>query len=121
MPFMNQAIQQNLQKLIASVQRHEVWAEGAVSHVKRGMDMEVFVKALEIYKRQNNFHDKYRMTTMMKYQYHLIGRSDDIINFKITDVEVHPIFSHFALQTKVCWSKNVIDERKCPDQILIFV
>jgi hypothetical protein len=59
------------------------------------------------------------MATMMKYQYHLIGRSDDIIHFKMTDIEAHPLFSQFALKTKVRWSKNVMDERKCPDQIFL--
>jgi hypothetical protein len=35
------------------------------------------------------------------------------------DLRSHDKFSDFALQTKVSWSKNVMEERECPDQILI--
>ena len=51
-------------------------------------------------------------------QYTLIGRIDDVAHFEVTDPQAHPNFD-FALQTKVRWSKNVLDERKCPDQILL--
>ena len=52
------------------------------------------------------------------WQYHLIGRVDDCCNFKLRDPRGHPNFD-FAIKTKVRWSKNVHEERKCPDQILL--
>ena len=57
---------------------------------------------------QNNFNNCYRFTCMMKFQYHLIGRCDDMGNFLIRDVHSHPNpnLSHVALQTKVYWSKT---------------
>jgi len=34
------------------------------------------------------------------------------------DIRPHPQFN-FALVTKLCWSKNVMDEHDCPDQIVL--
>ena len=64
---------------------------------------------------------KYRLTTMMKFQYHMIARADDLGHFKISDLRSHSnsLHSLFALQIQVFWSKNVIKERKCPNQILL--
>jgi hypothetical protein len=58
---------------------------------------------------------------MLKYQYHLIARCDDLGNFRTHDLHGHndPRYSHFALQTKVHWSKNVMEERDCPEQIFL--
>jgi hypothetical protein len=58
---------------------------------------------------------------MLKYQYHLIARCDDLANFRTLDLHGHnnPLYSNFALQTKVFWSKNVLEERDCPEQIFL--
>ena len=52
------------------------------------------------------------------WQYNLIARIDDVAHFQVGDPKGHPDFD-FALRTKVRWSKNVHDERRCPDQILL--
>jgi hypothetical protein len=108
-------------ELIKNVLRHECRQQGAKSRVKRAMTRQEFVKAIAIFNQKKNFQQSNRVTTMMKYQYHLIGRSDDIANFLIKDLAGHadPRFSTFALQTKVRWSKAVMDERCCPDQIFL--
>jgi Transcriptional activator of glycolytic enzymes len=56
---------------------------------------------------------------MLKLQFHLIARTDDICNLVSADVREHEQFGTFALQTKVVWSKNVNEERECPDQIIL--
>jgi hypothetical protein len=48
-----------------------------------------------------------KFPAMLKTQFHII------------DLRSHDNFGDFALQTKVSWSKNVMEERECPDQILI--
>jgi hypothetical protein len=45
--------------------------------------------------------------------------TDDITNLETNDLPSHDTFGEFALQTKVSWSKNVMEERACPDQLLI--
>ena len=53
-------------------------------------------------------HDK--VTTMCKLQFHIIGRADDLSNIETPDLREHSKFGDFALQTKVSWSKNVLEE-----------
>ncbi len=55
---------------------------------------------------------------MALWQCHLIGRIDAVVHFKTDDPKSHDCFD-FAIQTKVRWSKNVMEERACPDQILL--
>ncbi len=55
---------------------------------------------------------------MNLWQFHLIGRADDTYYFEMQDLKGHQIYG-FALQTRVRWLKNLIDERKCPDQIIL--
>ena len=51
-------------------------------------------------------------------QYHLIGRVDDVCELRSSDPRGHSDYP-FAIKTKVRWSKNVHEERDCPDQILL--
>jgi hypothetical protein len=67
---------------------------------------------------RGNFLKCHRVTTMLsKLQFHIIRRADDISNLETIDLRVHEHFN-FALQMAVSWSKNVLDEQNCPDQIL---
>src|SRR6056300_1577221 len=54
---------------------------------------------------------------MCLWQFALIARNDDICHFKVEDPRGHPDYN-FALITRVRWSKNIHEERNCPDQIL---
>ncbi|CAB9525032.1 unknown protein [Seminavis robusta] len=63
-------------------------------------------------------------TTCMLKQVHLITRTDDISRLKYSDYKPHPDFHltphpdfHVALSCKVHGSKNISEERQCPDQI----
>lgn len=104
--------------LIRLVKKFEVRGEGKDSQAKRPLRQDEFLKTLELLKRKPDFKHRYRYPTMCLWQYHLIARSDDVCNFKTTDPRGHPQFD-FAIKTKVRWSKNVNDERSCPDQILL--
>jgi hypothetical protein len=105
-------------KLIGIVKVHEARREGAPSHVKRPLTSQEFL--LMSSKLQNHadwvMSIKYR--TMNLYQFHLIGRADDTCHFEMRDPRGHTVYT-FALQTRVRWSKNVRDERTCPDQIIL--
>jgi hypothetical protein len=58
---------------------------------------------------------------MMNFQYHLIMRSNNVGHFKIEHLMAHATeeFKDFALELRVFWSKNVLEERDCPEQILL--
>lgn len=103
------------------MRQEEVRRRGKPSCAKRPMTQEEFRNALKILSSNDSHQFRYRYTTMLKYQYHLIARGDDISKFHLHDIEGHADvrYRYFALQTKVRWSKNVFDERDCPDQLFL--
>ena len=109
-------------KLIDVIKKCEVRGEGADSKVKRALTIPEFLKQLEmlrafgIEKQDYNYMVKY--PAMMLWQYHLIGRIDDVVHFEMSNPMGHPNYP-FAIKTKVQWSKNVKDEAECPPQILL--
>ena len=105
-------------KLIDLVKKFEARREGAPSHVKRPLTQPKFLLMQKKLQSQTDWAFKIRYRAMNIYQYHLIGRADDTCHFKVRDIRGHKTFD-FALQTKVRWSKNVRDERRCPDQIIL--
>lgn len=55
---------------------------------------------------------------MLKFQFHLIGRSDNTAHVKKSFFSASSQFSGYLL-VKMRWSKNVREERDCPHQILL--
>ena len=114
-PTMSKAVN----KLIATIKKHEVRKQGKTSNAKRDLKRPEFKKTLELLSNDNNNVYRIKIPTMLKLQFHLIGRTDDICNMETKDLREHEEFPDFALQTKVAWSKNVNEERDCPDQIIL--
>ena len=86
----------------------EVRKQGRPSRAKRDMKRNEYHKTMRILEsREGNFDMQSKFPAMLKTQFHII------------DLRSHDKFGDFALQTKVSWSKNVMEERECPDQILI--
>lgn len=55
---------------------------------------------------------------MWKFQFHIIGCTDNITNLETADLQWNDKFGTFALQMKVSWSKNVMEERDFPDRMI---
>jgi len=105
--------------IIKQVKKFEVRAEGAPSKAKRPVRPNEFRKAISLLRSHDESFDlKYRYPMVCLWQHHLIGRLDDAANFEVNDPSSHPDFD-FALQTQVRWSKNVMEERDCPPQIVL--
>ena len=105
--------------MIKQVKKFEVRGEGAPSNAKRPLKQSEFRMTIELFRRDGgDWNHKWRYPMMALWQYHLIGRIDDVCNFKVNDPRGHGEFD-FCLKTKVRWSKNVMEERQCPPQILL--
>jgi hypothetical protein len=114
-PTMSKAVN----KLLAEIKKHEVRKQGKASNAKRDMKRAEFKKTMLLLRNANGFTNQYKIPAMLTMQFHLIGRTDDICNLETADLREHEDFPEFALQTKVAWSKNVHEERECPDQIIL--
>ena len=104
--------------LIKAVKKDEVRKVGKKSSARRPITKPEFRKVIQLLEAQGDFDSKYRYTAMLKQQFHLIGRSDDIANLETQGLKNHPDFD-FAASMEVRWSKNVLEERDCPPQILL--
>jgi hypothetical protein len=105
---------------VATVRKLECRKQGRPSCSKRDMERAEYRKTMRILEaKYGNFEWQSKTPTMLKFQFHIIARTDDITNLETNDLRSHDTFGEFALQTKVSWSKNVMEERACPDQLLI--
>lgn len=104
--------------LLRDVKVLEVRGLGVADRSMRAINEREFRMTIELFRAQNDWTISWKYSTMALWQYHLIGRIDDVVHFKTEDLKGHARFS-FAMQTKVRWSKNVLEERSCPDQIFL--
>jgi len=96
--------------IIKEVKKFEVCSKGRPSKAKRAVRPNEFHKAINLLQSHSSFDLKYRYPMVCLWQHQVIGRLGNAANFEINNSTSHPGFN-FALQTKVCWSKNVIEER----------
>jgi hypothetical protein len=104
--------------VISDVLKSEVRRQGVPSKAKRPLRELEFRKTNEMLRKQVDWVRRYKYPAMTLWQYHLIGRVDDTAHFEVSDPRGHDLYD-FSLKTRVRWSKNVMDERSCPDQILL--
>lgn len=91
---------------------------GSKSRAKRPLTEKEFLLEMELMKRQPDWAHNIKYPCMSIWQFSFIGRIDDTCHHEVGDPRGHKQFP-FALMSKVRWSKNVIDERRCPDQIIL--
>jgi hypothetical protein len=51
-------------------------------------------------------------------QFSMIGRVDDTSKFHEADLKPYTLYPNYGVTARLCWSKNVTDERDVPDQVL---
>jgi hypothetical protein len=122
-PYINGQGNLTKSKIVSDVikfaQLCEVRGEGAPSQAKRALTQAGFRKEMELLAaHKDDLTHTVTFRTLGLWQYHLVGRVDDAANAKLDAPKVHSQYSDL-LQTAVTRSKNVRDERRCPDQILL--
>ena len=104
--------------LIKAVKKKEVRKQGIPSQARRPMQLSEFKEIIKRCRNNSSPFIKYTASAYFIFQFHLIGRLDDVANFSHEDLTPHGEFD-FALKSKMCWSKNVLEERGAPDQIIL--
>ena len=106
-----------INNLIKKVKKAEVQKLGKKSSAWCPLKKAEYHALLRILGEKDDFQRKVRYTAFIKFHFHLIGRADTA-NFEMDDLKENSDFV-FTLLGKMCWSKNVLEERDAPDQILI--
>ena len=80
--------------------------------------MDEFVELIRRLRGRSELTAKYTCAAYFIFQFHMIACLDDVMNFSVGDLTQNPDYPG-TLKSKMCWSKNVIEEREAPDQIII--
>ena len=82
------------------------------------MELSEFRQLTDICRKCHNVLVRYTATAYFIFQFHMIARLDDVYRFRRADLTPNIEFP-FALKSKMRWSKNVLEERDSPDQIIL--
>lgn len=105
--------------LIKVVQKMEVRKQGKPSQAVRALTMEEIKFVMQMLREDNSsLPKKIAVPALCAFQFHMIGRIDDSCRFVMKELYAHDSFD-FALRGRMCWSKNVMEERDCPTQIIL--
>jgi len=104
---------------IQTVKLWETRKKGVPPKARRPLEAKEFEQTLLLLETNDSSTvQKYMVSCSIKFDYHMSARVDDTARFLKEDMRVHPCFN-FALLVKMCWSKNIREERDSPDQILL--
>ena len=103
--------------LVKAIKKMEVRRQGAPSQARRALLAAEYESIIRILRNSTDPTHKYLCPAFHMFQFNLIARVDDTAHLKKENIRTHPEFP-FALLTRMCWSKNVHEERDAPDQIV---
>jgi hypothetical protein len=106
-------------KLISTIRKKEVAGLGVPSQARRALDATEFESLMEVIENERNEENRVFLSAYFKFQYNMIARVDDTAKFRLEHLKGFQQFPDFGVIARLCWSKNVMEERDAPDQILI--
>lgn len=108
-----------LNELVRNVRRYEVRGQGTSSSARRPLRESEFRSVVAEFRKTTDIYTLYGMPAFLAFQFHLIGRVDDVCKFKCENLRPHDVHSTKCAQTRLAWSKNVNEERDAPWQFLL--
>eukprot|EP00977_Amphora_coffeiformis_P006645 scaffold1442_cov123-Amphora_coffeaeformis.AAC.2 len=105
---------------IKRVKKYETRKQGAPSQARRPLSESEFRFIISTL-HDTDFTDiipKYGIPALLCFQFHMIGRLDDSCKFLRENLKQHDIFPSKAAKARLCWGKNVHEERDAPWQHL---
>lgn len=112
--------------VVKKVQKYEVRKQGADSQCRRPIEYQEYIQILDLLKQTCHSQESSTMVknkilktlSLITLQWHTISRVDDMCHFRYSDITSNPSFS-FALSCQLRWSKNIMEERDSPQQIVL--
>lgn len=107
-----------MNELIKAVKKKEVRKQGKPSSARRALEPAEFELMLVMCNEHDRIDKKYMVPAYCKVQFTMVARLDDTCQIEEQDLKPNPQFP-FSLLCRMCWSKNVLEERDASDQILL--
>ena len=104
--------------VINKINKMEVRKQGKEIQARCPLTIDEFKFTVKKLKDVDDFVWRYALPALYSFQFHLIARIDDTCQFMRNELMVHDLFP-FGLRGRMWWSKNVLEGRHCPSQIIL--
>ena len=104
-------------ELIKMMKKKEVRKQGKPSQARRACEIDEFRQLVKGLQNSNKKNLRYVVSCMAKFQFSCIARLDDTARLEKQNLTANTQFP-FTLHFRLCWSKNVREERDAPEQII---
>ena len=104
--------------LLRAIRKHEVRGEGRPSRAKRAITKAEFEQVMSELNSFDDLFRQYMIPAACKFQFVMIARVDDVCHFKEADLNENPLLPACSLVARIRWSKNVMEERHSPKQMI---
>lgn len=102
---------------VKEMKKHQVRGSGVKSNARRAFEWVEFLAVLLAARELFSASVMSTILAVMTLQWQMIGRIDDMMQLATSTVLKHPLYP-YALNIKMCWSKNIRTEQDSPTQIL---
>ena len=103
--------------LIKKVKKLEVRKLGVSSQARRPLEIEELGFIISLLRKDPDPVKRYGFVALVIMQFHFLARVDDTCKIMIDEIRRHSTYDD-ALRARLCWCKNVMDERAAPPQIM---
>jgi hypothetical protein len=86
--------------------------------VRHPLTINEFEQVMETYCWAENKELGLCGAALTSFQLSMIGRLDDCTKFRLPELLWYPSYPDWCITAHLNWSKNVVDERDCPNQVL---
>ena len=104
--------------LIKQVRHHEVRGEGVSSQARHAPTLPEFCSLVGMAPNSETFNLQVHIPCLLKFQVHLIAKVDDAAHVLMSELWAHGLFD-YALHVRLRWTKNCLEERDAPEQIIL--
>lgn len=107
-----------LHQLIRSMRRMETAHRGVPSQARRALEPTEYHNYIEVACGLSNPEHAAFISAYSCFQYNMIARLDDTAKWRHPDLNPLPEYPDYGVTVKLCWSKNCLEERDAPTQVL---
>lgn len=106
--------------LIGQVKRKEAARRGAPSKKRRALFKSEFEQSMENFAAMEEKKEEGLFAgAFFRFQLHMAARGDDTAKARLGDMQPFHQYLNYGITMKLCWSKNVTEERDVPTQLLV--
>ena len=99
--------------IVNIVKKCEVQGNGKASQARKLFNEKEFVRIMNILEQSDNVANRLFCSAVYRYQLAMGARIDDTFKLSKRNIKANtdPTLESLSLVTKLCWSKNVMDEQ----------